>query len=210
MKGDRHQFDSEPMNESDMDTNPWDQFEAWFEQVLNAKIADPYAMTLCTADKSGMPTARVVYMRDVSDAGIVFYTNYQSEKGRQLTENPQACINFFWQELTRQVRMVGDVDKVGADVSDAYFAQRPRASQLGAWASDQSSAIHSRDTLQNRVEAYTEKFKNSEVPRPPHWGGYILKPSRMEFWQGQDSRLHDRLSYRKADDGRWTLNRLAP
>ena len=166
-------------------------------------------MTLATATKDGEPCARIVLLKSFDDQGFVFYTNYNSRKGIELAENARACLLFYWSPLWRQVRIEGPIEKVSAEESDQYFHSRPLGSQIGAWASDQSSAIKNRDMLEKRFEEFDLKFGDN-VPRPPHWGGYRVKPKVIEFWQGQENRMHDRLRYTLQDDGRWLIERLAP
>ncbi|HKK38729.1 MAG TPA: pyridoxamine 5'-phosphate oxidase [Cryomorphaceae bacterium] len=207
---DRRDFKNEALEEFSMSDNPFDQFEKWFEQALKSEIQEPYAFTLATADRGGSPSARVLYMRDVTKRGISFFTNYKSDKGSDLAENPKCTANFFWMELDRQVRFSGNAEKLPAEESDAYFESRPRGSQIGAWASDQSSQLENRQELLDKLDSLKEKFEGLEVPRPDHWGGYLIKPERVEFWQGRESRLHDRILYTQNDDGAWVKQRLSP
>ena len=190
--------------------DPYELFEKWFEEAVQAQVLDPYAMALGTVSKEGMPSVRVVYLRDISETGLVFYTNYQSEKGQHLEAHPMAAANFFWVELERQIRFNGLIEKVSAEKSDAYFASRPRESQLGAWASHQSEVLQDREELMKRYSQYELEFKDKEVPRPPYWGGYRLRPVKIEFWQGRPSRLHDRVLYHLDDDAHWQRERLSP
>lgn len=210
IQNNRRQFMSAPFNESDVKENAIDQFTEWFENAVESGIKDPFALTLATASKTGMPSARVVYMRDVSTNGLVFFTNYSSHKGHDLLENPYATANFYWEDLSRQVRFSGKVEKVSKTESDEYFASRPRESQIGAWASNQSSALKNREELIQRLENLKEKFEGEEVPRPEFWGGYRLIPTHIEFWQGRESRLHDRIQYTLKDDSSWKITRLFP
>lgn len=166
-------------------------------------------MTLATSDNDGQPTARIVLLKGFDDQGFVFYTNYESRKGLELAENPKACLLFYWSPLWRQVRIEGEIEKVSAEESDQYFHSRPLGSKIGAWASDQSSAIESRAVVEQRFEEFGFKFGDN-VPRPTHWGGYRLKPKLIEFWQGQENRLHDRLRYSLQANGSWLIERLAP
>jgi pyridoxamine 5'-phosphate oxidase len=171
---------------------------------------DLNAMTLATADKQGRPSARVVLLKALDQRGFVFYTNYNSRKGRELAENPEAALTFYWPHLERQVCVAGTVSRVSPEESDAYFKSRPRGSQIAAWASDQSAVLENREGLQRRWDSIENQFQGKDVPRPPHWGGYVLSPSRLEFWQGRPSRLHDRFCYTRQPGGGWTLERLSP
>jgi len=207
---DRRDFKNETLEEANMSGNPFDQFEKWFEQALKSEIQEPYAFTLATADKQGNPSARVVYMRDITPKGISFFTNYHSDKGSDLAENPKCSANLFWMELERQVRFSGVAKKLPAHESDTYFNSRPRGSQIGAWASNQSSVLENRQELLDKLESLTNKFEGQEVPRPEHWGGYLIQPDKVEFWQGRESRLHDRVLYTRNGDGDWVKQRLSP
>lgn len=207
----RINYSKQMLNRDAVDENPLKQFDVWMQQALTAKVDEPTAMTLSTADGHGKPSARIVLLKAIEDAGFVFYTNYESRKGQQLAENPYASLTFFWPALERQVRVEGIVEKVADSVSDAYFQSRPKGSQLGAWSSPQSQPIDSRKALEDLEQKYSQEFKAQEViPRPAHWGGYQVNPDRVEFWQGRPNRLHDRLVYLKAGDGTWTIERLAP
>lgn len=205
----RRDFANRPLDESSVSGNPYDLFEKWFEEAVGAQILDPYAMIISTSSKDNQPSSRVVYMRDMVDGGLVFYTNYNSDKAADLEVNPKISALFFWGELERQIRVEGWVVKAGDDVSDKYFASRPRESQIGAWASEQSSVIVNRAELEKKVEELTKKFEGKEVPRPQHWGGFIIQPQRFEFWQGRPNRLHDRLKFEKENNS-WKLSRLSP
>jgi pyridoxamine 5'-phosphate oxidase len=190
--------------------NPFEQFASWFGQLLQSNAAEPYAMTLSTVNALGKPTSRVVLLRNYDENGFIFYTNYNSQKGIDIERFPFVALNFFWPEFERQVRIEGMVAQVASSVSDAYFASRPRESQLGAWASPQSKEISSRDELEQAFNAYTKKFETQEVPRPLTWGGYVIKPEKFEFWQGRPGRLHDRLCFQKGENGQWRRFRKAP
>ncbi|NQX97291.1 MAG: pyridoxamine 5'-phosphate oxidase [Flavobacteriales bacterium] len=205
----RRDFSGKPLTENSVHKNPIEQYAIWFEEAVNAQLLDPYAMTISTVDYNGQPSTRVVYMRGVKDDGFIFYTNYNSSKGKDLSENHKVALNFFWGELERQVRVEGEVEKVSEADSDAYFIKRPRESQIGAWASSQSEEITGRKELQEQIDFYTNKFKDIEVPRPTHWGGYIVKPTKVEFWQGRPNRLHDRIVYTK-NANEWKQSRLSP
>lgn len=205
----RRDFADKPLEEQSVNDNPFLQFSVWFEEAVNAQILDPYAMLISTVDEIGLPHSRVVYLRSISDEGMVFYTNYNSQKGKNISASNKIAITFFWVELERQIRIEGTVKKVSEELSDKYFAARPRESQLGAWASNQSETIKNRAELEENLKHFTEKFKGVDVPRPPHWGGYIVEPTKFEFWQGRPSRLHDRLIYTK-NNNEWVISRIAP
>jgi pyridoxamine 5'-phosphate oxidase len=205
----RKEYKREELTEESVAANPFDQFRAWFDEALAAQLPEPTAMTLATADTQGVPSARTLLLKGVDETGFVWYTNYASEKGQCLEQNPVAAILFFWPELERQVRISGTVERVSRDESEAYFHSRPRESQLGAWASHQSTVVASREDLEQSYAAMQQQFADGEIPLPPTWGGYRLSPLRIEFWQGRPSRMHDRIRYRQSDGG-WITERLAP
>ncbi|MBA9077373.1 pyridoxamine 5'-phosphate oxidase [Rufibacter quisquiliarum] len=191
--------------------SPLEQFNTWMQEALSAKADEATAMTLSTADAQGKPSARVVLLKEVTAQGFVFYTNYESRKGNQLAQNPYAALTFFWPVLERQVRIEGTVQRVDGETSDTYFQSRPRGSQIGAWSSPQSQPIADRNVLEELEKENTRKFADQDpLPRPPHWGGYVVVPERVEFWQGRPNRLHDRLVYEPNAKGGWSLQRLAP
>ncbi len=195
----------------DVALHPIDQFRKWFEEALEAKLPEPNAMTLATASPEGMPSLRVMLLKSVDYNGFVFFTNYKSRKGRQLDANPFAALCFLWLELERQVRIEGTIEKVSETESTAYFQSRPKGSQIGAWASPQSTAIPDRSVLEDKVTELMQMYENAEtLPRPDHWGGYLVKPTLIEFWQGRSNRLHDRLQYTLQENGNWEIERLAP
>lgn len=198
------------LTKDSLEANPIRQFQKWYDEVRAAGVSeqDAISMTLATATKGGPPSARIVLLKSVDDNGFVFYTNYQSRKGRELDENPRACLLFYWPQVWRQVRIEGSVEKVSEAESDEYFRTRPLGSKLGAWASNQSQVVQSRETLESRFTEIEKRF-GEHVPRPPHWGGYRLKPNAIEFWQGRENRLHDRLRYR-LENGVWLIERLEP
>jgi pyridoxamine 5'-phosphate oxidase len=199
------------LTENDAEADPIAQFRAWFDQAVAAEVPEPNAMTLATANKDAEPSARIVLLKGFDERGFVFFTNYESEKGRELAENPRASVCFFWQLLERQVRVKGSVARVTPEESEQYFHSRPRGSQLGAWASRQSEVIASRQVLEEELAALDRKYgETSEIPLPSFWGGYRLAPVRIEFWQGRSSRLHDRLLYSRQADGTWARARLSP
>jgi pyridoxamine 5'-phosphate oxidase len=196
------------LSERDAAADPFEQFTRWFDEALAAAVPEPNAMTLATVDATGRPSARIVLLKGVDARGLVFHTNYDSSKGRHLAANPRVALLFFWPELERQVRIEGTAERVSADESDAYFAQRPRASQLSAWASPLSSPVADRTWLEAELARAEARYPTA-VPRPPHWGGVRVTPDRFEFWQGRASRLHDRLVWAR-EGTRWTVVRLAP
>jgi pyridoxamine 5'-phosphate oxidase len=196
--------------EVDMDPDPIRQFEVWFQQALAANLPEPNAMTLATATPDGVPSARIVLLKAFDVSGFTFFTNYDSRKGRELTVNPRAALLFFWSELQRQVRIEGTVERISEAESNAYFQSRPVGSRLGACASRQSEVIVSRDVLEQRVRELAARFPNGDVPRPPFWGGFRVRPLTIEFWQGRPDRLHDRLRYVLQGTAAWRLERLSP
>lgn len=206
----RRDFADRPLNESAIKNNPFEQYSIWFEEAVSSQILDPYAMCLSTATKAGIPSSRVVYLRDIIKEQFIFYTNYNSQKGLELEENPNAALNIHWGELERQIRIEGTVSKVESNVSDAYFAARPKESKIGAWASKQSNKLTDRSQLEQKLITLKEQYSNTEeIPRPEFWGGYQLNPSRIEFWQGRPSRLHDRIVFEKTNN-QWKIARLSP
>jgi pyridoxamine 5'-phosphate oxidase len=193
-----------------IDKNPIAQFEKWFKEALQAEVLEPNAMTLSTVTEAGRPTARVVLLKGIEKNKFSFYTNYQSKKGKELEHNPACALTFFWPELERQVRIEGASERLETAVSEAYFQSRPRGSQVGAWASPQSSIIKDREILEARVKEIEKRFEGKEIlPKPHQWGGYAVEPFEIEFWQGRASRLHDRIVYYK-NEGEWVMHRLAP
>lgn len=206
----RKNYSQKSLLESEVDINPILQFSAWWEEAVASEIDEVNAMTLATASQDGMPAARIVLLKDFNENGFSFYTNYNSFKAQQLAENPKACLVFFWKELERQVRITGLIERLAAETSDAYFTSRPQGSQVGALASPQSQVIASREWLDKHYQELENELQDKKIQRPAHWGGYLVKPVIIEFWQGRPSRLHDRLQYTLNESGNWKLERLAP
>lgn len=205
----RKEYTLNGLDTDDVHPDPIAQFRQWFEAALQAGIPEPNAMHLTTIGPNGRPSGRIVLVKDVDERGFTFYTNYESQKGTELTAHPVASLTFFYPELERQIRVEGQVEKVSAEESDAYFASRPRGSQIGAWVSHQSAVIAGREVLEQRQQELERRFDGQPVPRPPHWGGFRVVPDRVEFWQGRPSRLHDRIRYR-LDNGAWIIERISP
>lgn len=205
----RQDYRTAQLNESDAHKNPIKQFEKWFSDALDAQLYEPNVMTLATADKNGRPSARIVLLKGFDENGFNFYTNYLSQKGKELKKNPYACLVFFWPELERQVRIEGKVEKLDKENSEQYFHSRPQGSQIGAIVSPQSQIIANREILETKAAELAVLYKDKTIPKPAHWGGYVVKPTSIEFWQGRSSRLHDRLKYDLVN-GKWLINRLAP
>lgn len=206
----RKDYIQDTLSRDDMSDNPIAQFELWMKDAITSEVvAEPNAMTLVTSTPDGKPSARVVLLKSFNEEGFVFYTNYESRKAKELTDNPYTSIVFDWHEMERQVRIEGVAKRVSAEESDKYFYSRPKGSQLGAWVSPQSTFIDGRKELEARQTKMESEFKEKPITRPPHWGGFVVKPHTIEFWQGRQSRLHDRMIYIKTDD-EWMLRRLAP
>ena len=206
----RKDYSHQSLSEKKISPDPIKQFKKWWEEALEAKIEEANSMTLATASSDGNPSARIVLLKSFSKSGFVFFTNYNSCKGKELAENPKACLVIFWKELERQVRITGLVEKISAKQSDEYFCSRPEGSQLGALTSSQSQVIESREWLDEHFSKIEKKMKGSKMQRPPYWGGYIVNPIIIEFWQGRPNRMHDRLQYTLEDEKNWKIERLAP
>lgn len=206
----RKDYKLKSLGEKEVANNPFDQFTAWWKEAVDSQIEEVNAMTLATVTAEGKPDARIVLLKDFDENGYTFFTNYKSRKGDELTQHPFASLVFFWKELERQVRVEGDVEKVTTAVSDAYFYSRPRGSRIGAWASPQSAVIENRSLLDANMKELEIKFADNNIPRPEHWGGYIVKPVQIEFWQGRSNRLHDRIRYTITNNNQWLIERLAP
>ena len=208
IKKSRVEYKKGTLNENDLYDHPVKMFKKWLENALT-KVSEPNAFILSTVNQDNAPSSRVLLLRDINDAGFVFFTNYLSQKGCDISENPKVCMNFFWPELEQQIRITGHIEKVSETISDDYFQSRPYESRIGAWSSPQSECIDNRQLLENKVSYFTKKY-SQQVPRPPHWGGYVVMPNKIEFWQGRANRLHDRILYSKDNEGSWLINRLAP
>lgn len=205
----RREYARSGLEESGLARDPVEQFRLWISEAFDADLVEPYAMTLATAAPDGTPSARIVLLRGFDERGFTFYTNYEGRKGEELSENPKAALVFYWDALERQVRVEGGVSKLPEVESDEYFASRPRGSRIGAWASRQSAVLDRRESLEERVRELERKYPDDEIPRPPFWGGFRVSHERVEFWQGRESRLHDRLLYER-DGGAWKVTRLQP
>ena len=206
----RTDYRQRSLSEHDVQPDPLQQFGVWWDEAISSRIEEVNAMTLATASVDGLPAARIVLMKGYDQRGFMFFTNYESFKGQQLAENPRACLVFFWKELERQVRITGLVEKLSEKESDEYFNSRPEGSRLGAWVSPQSQVIENRQWLDIEEAKKKDEFSGKEIARPAHWGGYLVKPVIVEFWQGRPSRLHDRIQYTLGEKGEWLIERLAP
>ena len=206
----REDYKTASLSENDSKADPVKQFDVWFKEAVDAKLPEPNAMTLATATHDGRPSARIVLLKGVYDNGFVFYTNYLSRKGKEITKNPLGALTFFWAGMERQVRIEGTIEKITREQSDKYFQSRPKGSQIGALASPQSQEIASREILEKKWAELETEYADKTIPKPSFWGGYILKPRLIEFWQGRPSRLHDRILYKKIDNTNWKKVRLAP
>jgi pyridoxamine 5'-phosphate oxidase len=205
----RKEYTRAGLDRADLDPDPIVQFHEWFQKVIDADLHEPNAMILATATAEGKPSARTVLLKGYDERGFVFYTNYEGRKAKEIEANPTCALLFYWGELERQVRIEGRASRLSGEESDAYFAGRPRGSRLGAWASEQSRPVEDRGVLEERVKALEAEYEGRGIPRPPFWGGYRVEPQEIEFWQGRENRLHDRLVYRR-EDGAWRVERLQP
>jgi len=205
----RREYARARLDEQDVDPDPLVQFHKWFDDARRAELPEPNAMTLATATPDGVPSARMVLLKAADERGFTFFTDYRSRKGQELEANPHAALVFFWGELERQVRITGTVSRVPREETDAYFRTRPRESRLGAWSSHQSAVLPGREALETRLREVSARHPGDDVPTPPYWGGYLLRPDALEFWQGRESRLHDRVRYQR-ETGGWRIERLAP
>jgi len=207
---DRREYDNAPLHRRELDPNPLIQFHAWLSRAVDAGVPDPNTMGLATVAEDGQPSVRMVLLKHADPAGFVFFTNYLSRKGRELSQNPYAALVFYWSELSRQIRVAGHVEKLPPEESDAYFNSRPERSRISACVSPQSQIVASRNELEERFDKFSKERAGNPITRPDNWGGYRLIPSEIEFWQGRRDRLHDRFVYLPAEDGTWTINSLAP
>jgi pyridoxamine 5'-phosphate oxidase len=205
----RKDYQLKSLSEHEVAENPFAQFSVWWNEAVQSEIVEVNAMALSTVTSGGKPSSRIVLLKGYDEHGFVFFTNYSSDKGQQISQNHFAALLFFWKELERQVRIEGVVSKVSDEESDAYFNSRPVGSRLGAWASPQSQKISDREVLNKELKKFTEQFDQEDIPRPTHWGGYRVKPTKIEFWQGRSNRLHDRILYEQVNDN-WLVSRLAP
>lgn len=207
----RKSYEKKALLESEVGDNPIALFQQWFHEVEASESTDePNAMSLSTLGRDGYPKTRVVLLKRFTHEGFVFYSNYQSEKGQAIEAHPEVCLSFFWPVLERQVIIKGKAERLAENLSEGYFESRPRGSQLGAWASDQSQTVPSREFLEERLERFEKDYEGKDVPKPPHWGGYLVRPISLEFWQGRPNRLHDRIRFELQEDFNWAIDRLAP
>lgn len=207
----REEYSQSALDLHSTDADPLRQFQQWFEEAVKAEVPEPNALTLSTIAEDGRPRSRVMLLKQADERGFVFFTNYESDKGREMAADPRAALNFLWLELQRQVRIEGTVERIPEEESTEYFQSRPKGSQIGAWASNQSSVLESREALEEKAAQLTARYRDAEqLPKPDYWGGFVLKPILIEFWQGRASRLHDRIQYTRDTDGRWVRQRLSP
>lgn len=205
----REDYQKGSLDESDVDRNPYEQFKKWLDEAVTSEVPEPNSMSLATVDASGKPHVRIVLLKGIDERGFIFYSNYDSDKGNQMDVNPNISLCFLWKELERQVRISGKVTRLDREESEEYFKSRPRMSQLGALASNQSEEIESRAVLEERFSSFEAKYEGKEIPMPEQWGGYMVEPTEIEFWQGRRSRLHDRIVFSQ-DNSNWKIKRLSP
>ena len=208
--GIRKEYQLQSLTEKEVEPDPFSQFNKWWEEAIKSVVPEINAMTLATASAAAVPSARTVLLKGVTEDGFIFFTNYNSQKGKELAQNPNACLVFYWAPLERQVIIDGVAEKISDIDSDVYFNSRPLESRIGAWSSPQSTVISSRDIIEDNVAQFSKQFADGNIPRPLHWGGYLVKPKKIEFWQGRPNRLHDRIQYTLQKDGSWKIERLAP
>jgi pyridoxamine 5'-phosphate oxidase len=207
----RKSYVKKELLETDVPQNPLELFQKWFYEVENSNsIEEPNAMTVSTIGSDGFPQNRIVLLKKFTWEGFIFYTNYNSAKGKAIANNPNVCVSFFWQGMEQQIIIKGKVEKIPENISDGYFESRPTGSKLGAWASNQSEVVASKEQLNSNLEKLEQQYESKEIPRPPHWGGYIIKPEYIEFWQGRPNRMHDRIRYQLQENYEWKIDRLAP
>lgn len=206
----RREYRGKPLKKNEVNKDPISQFSTWFDEAVDAVKDDPNAMLLSTVNREGRPSSRTVLLKGFDEKGFIFYTNYNSRKAEHIEENSAVSLTFYWPGLMRQIHIEGKAEKVSAEKSDAYFNTRPSSSRLSAWASHQSEKVADREQLEKQLKETERKFAGKEIPRPPHWGGYCVKPDRIEFWQGRLNRLHDRICYRLQENGEWDIERLSP
>lgn len=207
----RKVYEKSELSENSISSNPMELFQKWFYELeASETVEEPNAMGIATIGTDGFPKNRVVLLKKFTWEGFIFYTNYNSDKGKSIAKNPHVCLSFFWHGVERQIIIKGMAEKIAGNLSDGYFESRPDGSKLGAWASNQSDVVPSRTSLDESLKAFESKFKNKEIPRPKHWGGYIVKPTSIEFWQGRPNRMHDRILYTLQDNFDWKIERLAP
>ncbi len=206
----RYHYTQSGLSKQNIDVNPVEQLNQWMNEAIKSGIREPNAASLATVAKDGQPNQRIILIKKIEESGLVFFTNYEGQKAKEMAANPKVALNFVWLDLERQVRVHGEIEKISREESLAYFMTRLRGSQIGAWASPQSQVVKSRKALQERINEFEDKFNDKDIPMPDYWGGYRIKPHQFEFWQGREFRLHDRIQYSKGEGSEWTIQRLAP